>query len=202
MLKIIKGNSFRRGFSVFRFVLSLLVVVPLISVPVVAENNVEETNINVRLNDELAIALLNNSTEAQEITELSIDADPDDTLYTNSMVTRVSANTGAPYSLTVETSSSVTALTQAGVTTQIVGTVNDNVTATTMASNSWGISIDATNFSKVPENGNPKTIKTSRITSASGYEDTEVTFGVKVNANVVNGDYINTVIFSAVVPDA
>ena len=163
--------------------------------------NPQNSVITVNLEPSISLALYAAGDTSSEITNLEFELDPVGTLVAKGATARVSTNSPR-YKLTLEMSGSTTDLVQAGATRQIVGTVTNNVTASTMRQNSWGYSLDATNFSKVPANGSPVTIKngtkTTTAVDTSAYEDTTVTFGVKVDGAIQSGTYTGSVVLTAV----
>ena len=163
------------------------------------------STMNVTLNPTLALSILPTQVATSEIDELTIEVTPNGALHTNNLFARVSTNSAPGYKLMLEMEGASTDLEEVTDSSKIIpGTTTDNVTAATMPMNSWGYSIDATNFSKVPANGSAVAIATGSQTTTSqnpaAYEDIEVTFGVKVNTTgVAFGTYSNTVVFTVVV---
>ncbi len=68
-------------------------------------------------------------------------------------------------------------------------------TSAQMDSNTWGFSLDTTNFYKVPVSGSPVAIKRTNSPMATDSEDTVVTFGAKVG-NITSGTYTDSVLFT------
>ena len=174
------------------------------TVPAFATSTPASSTMTVNLSTSMSLALYASGNTSSEITNLQFDLDPTGEMVSKGMVARVSTN--APrYQLTLQMSGATTDLVQAGATRQIVGTVTDDVTASTMKVNSWGYSLDATNFSKVPASDSPVTIKngekTTSASNTSAYEDTTVTFGVKVDGAIQSGTYSNTVVITAIPQD-
>ncbi len=175
------------------------------AVPAFAASTPASSTMTVNLSTSMSLALYASGDTSSEITNLQFDLDPTGEMVSKGMVARVSTN--APrYQLTLQMSGATTDLVQSGATKQIVGTVTDDVTASTMKVNSWGYSLDATNFSKVPASDSPVTIKngekTTSTSNTSAYEDTTVTFGVKVDGAIQSGAYSNTVVITAIPQDA
>lgn len=193
----------KRGFLVA--VAGLATTSLIAAAPVMATDptpaNPQNSVITVNLEPSISLALYAAGDTSSEITDLEFELDPVGNLVAKGIIARVSTNSPR-YKLTLEMSGATTDLVQAGATRQIVGTVTDNVTAATMRQNSWGYSIDATNFSKVPANGSPATIKngtkTTTAVDTSAYEDTTVTFGVKVDGAIQSGTYTGSVVLTAV----
>ena len=162
------------------------------------------STMNVTLDPTLALSILPTTTATDEIDELTIDVVPNGALHTSSLFARVSTNSAPGYKLMLEMEGASTDLEEVSDPTKIIpGTTANNVTAATMPMNSWGYSVDATNFSKVPAKGSAAAIVTGSQTTtsedSSAYEDNEVTFGVKVNTlGTASGIYANTVVFTVV----
>ncbi len=68
-------------------------------------------------------------------------------------------------------------------------------TSAEMDSNTWGFSLNATDFYKVPVNGSPVAIKRTNSPMTTDSEDTVVTFGAKVG-NITSGTYTDSVLFT------
>jgi uncharacterized protein (TIGR02145 family) len=64
-----------------------------------------------------------------------------------------------------------------------------------MEANTWGFSLDATNFSKIPANGSAATIKSTNVPMTAASETTAVTFGAKIG-NLTSGTYTDSVLFT------
>lgn len=162
------------------------------------------STMNVTLDPTLALSILPSTTATEEIDTLNIDVVPNGNLYTGNLFARVSTNSAPGYKLMLEMEGASTDLVEISDSTKTIpGTATDNVTADTMVAPAWGYSVDATNFSKVPANGSAVAIVTGDQTTTgdnpSAYEDSEVTFGVKVGVTgTASGIYSNTVVFTVV----
>ncbi len=67
--------------------------------------------------------------------------------------------------------------------------------SSSLTGNTWGFSLDGTNFYKVPVNGSPVAVKRTTEPMATATETTEVTFGVHVDA-ITAGAYSDEVLFT------
>lgn len=193
-----------KGFTGVIFGGALLIGAAMTAGPALAASTPATSTMTVKLGTSLSLALYAAEDTSSELSNLEFELDPTGVLVAKGVIARVSTN--APkYLLTLQMSGSATDLVQENVTRQIVGTVTDNVTASTMKENSWGYSLDATNFSKVPANGSPATIKegakTTTDADAEAYEDTTITFGVKVDGAIAAGTYTNSVVVTAIPQD-
>lgn len=72
-------------------------------------------------------------------------------------------------------------------------------TSSEMGDNTWGFSIDETNYYKIPTVGNPVAVKRTTSANATTYETTVVDFGVKVGSSLTSGTYTDVVKFTAYV---
>ena len=163
--------------------------------------NPQNSVITVNLEPSISLALYAVGDTSSEVTDLNFELDPTGELISKGVIARVGTNSPR-YKLTLEMATATTDLVQSGATRQIVGTVTDGVTAATMKQNSWGYSLDATSFSKVPANGSPVIVKNGTKTTTDvnpeAYEDTTVTFGVKVDGAIQSGTYSGRVVLTAV----
>ena len=205
MSKATQKSFAERKFPVLGAALGFVATLSLIGVPETLAAAPTSTNVQVNLEPSISLSLLASSEATEEISNLNFELDPNGELVAKNMVARVSTNSPR-YKLTLEMTSSVTDLVQSGATRQIVGTVTDGVTAAAMAPNSWGYSMNATNYSKVPARGSAVVIKadgeqTTSEEDLEGYEDSTVTFGVKVDNDVQTGNYNGVVLFTAVTLD-
>jgi uncharacterized protein (TIGR02145 family) len=85
------------------------------------------------------------------------------------------------------------------VTSEIISEFSDAKTSATMPDNTWGYSLDSTNFYKIPKQGESVVIDRSETPSPSnpGYDRTMIKFGIKVGKNLTSGTYADTVRFTA-----
>ena len=78
-----------------------------------------------------------------------------------------------------------------------IQSISSNATESNFPTNSWGLSLDQTNFQAIPLNANPLTIAGTATGPVAG-ESKTVTFGAKVNADLTSGTYHDTVVFTAI----
>lgn len=108
-----------------------------------------------------------------------------------------STNSQSGYTLTLEAVDSNTNLvlandhTIAGVSSNFSGPK----TSSEMEANTWGFSLDTTNFAGIPARGSSAIIKTTNAPMTTVSEITPVTFGVKVG-NLISGWYADEVLFT------
>ena len=84
------------------------------------------------------------------------------------------------------------------MTDAITSDFSDTVTAATMAANTWGYSLDDTDFSKIPTLNNQATIKNLDHNPSSSEKDTTVYIGAKISSALPSGTYNKSVKFSAI----
>lgn len=72
------------------------------------------------------------------------------------------------------------------------------VNSSSMASNTWGYSIDGTNFKKIPFAKAPHTVRNINQVPTTAEKQTEVHIGAKVSTDIASGSYSKTVVFTAV----
>lgn len=115
----------------------------------------------------------------------------------DSVTATVVTNSSYGYSLGIEDSDSDTGLRHVENTVLDVLTSDflGAKTSSQMSDNTWGFSLDGTNYYRIPENGIPVRLKTR-----TGYtldpDDTVVDFGAKVGM-ITSGWYLDEVVFSA-----
>ena len=138
-----------------------------------------------------------------EVLNLTLDTNSLDLNTTlNSFVSGVinvtaSTNSQSGYTLTLEDVDSNTNLVY--VNENIEATVTSNFlgpkTSSEMEANTWGFSLDTTNFSGIPANGSAAIIRTTNTLMTTESETTPVTFGAKVG-NLTSGTYRDDVLFT------
>lgn len=108
-----------------------------------------------------------------------------------------STNSQYGYTLTLEDVDSNTNLvhTNENIDAVVSSNFSGSKTSSEMEANTWGFSLDATNFSKIPANGSAATIKTTNTPMATASETTPVTFGAKVGI-LTSGTYTDKVLFT------
>ena len=132
--------------------------------------------------------------------ELELDATVG-SFVNDSIDVYISTNSEYGYTLTLEDLDSSTNMVNTNpsvdsvVTSEFAGSKN----STTMADNTWGFSLDQTDFFRVPVNGNPVALKRTNGVTADSYETVPVGFGAKVGMGLTAGTYEDVVLFTAYV---
>jgi hypothetical protein len=75
--------------------------------------------------------------------------------------------------------------------------INPTVGTGGLVMNSWGISLDNVNFRVVPESGEPLILRSTGTSCECG-DSFGVYYGVRVNSEILAGDYVGTVVYSVV----
>ena len=101
------------------------------------------------------------------------------------------------YTLTLEDvdSSSDMTHTNSSIADVLTSSFSGAKTSAQMTNNSWGFSLNATDYYMIPTNGNPVALKRTNSPMATDSEDTVVTFGAKVG-NITSGTYTDSVLFT------
>jgi uncharacterized protein (TIGR02145 family) len=68
-----------------------------------------------------------------------------------------------------------------------------------MSDNTWGFSLNTTDFYSIPAHGTPTSIKRTEVPMTAEYERTPVNFGAKVGMDLTAGTYEDSVVFTAYV---
>jgi uncharacterized protein (TIGR02145 family) len=153
-------------------------------------------NVDVRLNIKPTIAL------TTDVSELDLDARLNE-FVSGSVNVDVITNSQYGYTLAFEDADNDTNMnsTSNDVTDLVTSTFTGSKTSSTMDGNTWGYSLDATNFYKIPVNGSYAVIGNTHVPTPTnpGYNRTTVNFGVKVGSVLTSGTYADTVLFTAYV---
>ena len=115
----------------------------------------------------------------------------------------VLTNSQYGYTLTLEDSDNESSLvhTNSSVEDKLTSLYSGAKTSSTMTDNTWGFSLNETDYYMIPNLGNPVALK--HTTSAhSNYDTTSVDFGAKVGTSLTAGTYSDTIKFTAYVNGA
>ena len=109
----------------------------------------------------------------------------------------VSTNSQYGYTLALEDVDSDTNMvhTNENIDAVVTSSFSGKKTSAEMDANTWGFSLDATDFYKVPANGSAVALKRTTTPMATESESTDVTFGAKVG-NLTSGTYTDKVLFT------
>ena len=117
----------------------------------------------------------------------------------NSVNVDVATNSQYGYTLTLEDKDSSSSMTATGISSTVTSDFSGKKTSTEMEDNTWGFSLDTTDYYKVPTNGNPVALKRTNTVMTTDYETTTVDFGAKVGMYLTAGTYSDVVVFTAYV---
>ncbi len=138
-----------------------------------------------------------------EVMSLSLDKNnlaltADINSFTSGDITATAVtNSQYGYTLTLEDvdASSNMTHTNSSITDVLTSSFAGAKTSAEMDNNTWGFSLNATDFYRVPENGSPVAIKRTDSPMATDSEETTITFGTKVG-NITSGTYTDSVLFT------
>lgn len=157
-----------------------------------ADSNNTQTDVKVNVDPVIAIRT--------NIDELNLSANVGD--FTSGTVNvDVATNSQYGHTLTLEDADSNTNMTSATSSDVLSSNFSGSKTSSTMDDNTWGYSLDNTNFYKVPAKGDYARLRNTSAPSPTnpGYERTPVYFGAKVGMYLTAGTYEDTVKFTAYV---
>ena len=122
----------------------------------------------------------------------------------NSVNVDVATNSQYGYTLTLEDKDDSSSMTHvnSSVTDVVTSEFEGAKTSAAMDDNTWGFSLDATDYYFIPTAGNPVALKRTTSAVSGDYDRTAVDFGVKVGMSLTAGDYTDTVTFTAYVNGA
>lgn len=83
-------------------------------------------------------------------------------------------------------------------TSIITSTFTDTKTPETMPANSWGYSLNNTDFNQIPKKSSEKQIKNITTLPTAADLKTTVNFGVKIDTTISSGHYFADILFTAV----
>ena len=151
-------------------------------------------NVDVRLNVRPTIAL------TTDVSELDLDARLNE-FVSGPVNVDVVTNSQYGYTLTLEDADNNTSMVSSESSDVVTSDFIGSKTSSTMEGNTWGYSLDVTNFYKIPANGSSAVIGNTHVPSPSdpGYNRTVVNFGAKVGTALTAGSYEDTVLFTAYV---
>lgn len=137
------------------------------------------------------------------VMSLSLDADSLDLSTTphhfvsGTINATVSTNSQYGYTLTLEDVDSNTDLahTNTAVSDSFSSDFSGSKTSSEMEDNTWGFSLNATDYFKVPANGSPVALKRTTDPMTTANETIPVTFGAQVG-NIMSGTYDDSVLFT------
>ena len=195
-----RSNYLGRGFSVFKklvvasvFVLTFItargIFVPTPKIHASSEN-VTELNAAIQSSASVTVSSSN--------VEMSLPATSEGAFLSNSVDATVSTNSTAGYELYMSSEDEGTEM----VSTETDRTVSSDFAGTktseTMTNNTWGYSLDNTNFSAIPTLSNQVLLQSYNSLPSEAQRTTTVSFGAKIDITLPTGEYTKTIVFSVV----
>lgn len=148
----------------------------------------DTTDVNLNINDVMSLSLNADS--------LVLNTTPG---HFVSGTIQATASTNSPYgyTLTLEDADSNTALTHenTSVSNAFTSDYTGSLTSSEMYDNTWGFSLNSTDFFRIPSYGWPVALKRTTEIMPTAPETTDVTFGVKAGS-IVAGAYSDSLIFT------
>ena len=157
------------------------------------------TDITVRVNPVISSSVTDASDDEIDTLNLKIDRPNNATnMTTGAVYVNISTNDPNGYKLYVTTNSSETSLVRSDDWDDEVETLDENVDTSSddfPDDNRWGYSTDGVIFRPVPALND---YTTAAVNGATGDSTNTITFGARVDDEIVNGHYTNTVLFTAI----
>lgn len=116
----------------------------------------------------------------------------------DSVSVTVSSNSSAGYELYMSTEGSETAMVSEDSNQTISSGFSGTKTSATMSNNTWGYSLDNTNFSAIPNASNQAKIQDIENPTSITAHTTTINFGAKVDTTLSPGTYSRAIVFSMV----
>ena len=161
--------------------------------PVIGSHADTSTSADINLTVGSALAL---STSADS---LALEANIGDFTH-GSLDVDVVTNSQYGYTLTLEDSDNESSLVHSNtsISDKLTSDFEGAKTSTEMDNNTWGFSLNTTDYFFIPTLGNPAALKRTTSAVSGDYDRTNVDFGAKVG-NITSGTYTDTVKFTAYV---
>lgn len=195
-MKISEQRERDKKTSVFKnvgiFSVSLLVTASAVYIysPVIGSHadSSATADVNVTVGEVMSLTLDTNS--------LDLNTNPNN-FVTGVINATASTNSQYGYTLTLEDVDADSSLvhTNTDIDASLTSVFSGAQTSSEMEDNTWGYSLNATDFYKVPVNGNPAALKRTSVPMTAASETIPVTFGAKVG-NLTSGTYTDKVLFT------
>ena len=109
----------------------------------------------------------------------------------------ISTNSAFGYTLAIEDADNNTSLTSETSEDAFTSTFSGSRTEETMENNTWGFSIDAENFYKIPVKNSPVIVKRVQSHIDGDSDSSTVTIGAKIGQSITSGLYTDRLLLSA-----
>ena len=148
-----------------------------------------ELPIDVNITPQLALAT------SADLVAMQVYSEPEGAFTSGDIVAHVSTNNATGYTLDMySTGEDSNLVSESNSSNVIPSNFNGAVTSSTMPNNTWGFSLDATNFSAVPLSDDAAVIKHN--TNPTDHDEIPVYFGAKVDNETPGGVYTDTVVLT------
>ena len=162
-----------------------------------ASSTSPSSQVNVDLVNGIAIRILDSSATSEiDNLNLNIDPVPGGSFTSGNFNVEVSTSNKTGYKLYMNSSTSSTALINQVDSSFTIPSLSSATTSSSFATNTWGYSLDSTNYNPIPANGDPDQVKYTSTPAASDL--TPVTIGMNVDMSKASGIYKNQLTFTAV----
>ena len=154
----------------------------------VFKSSAESVNVGTQVNSVISLSTDNNN--------LLLSGNPGQFVSGN-VSAAISTNSAFGYTLGMEDSDSLTNLISATSEDAFTSTFTGTKTGDTFENNTWGYSIDGTNYYKIPSLNSPVRIKAT--TGPTGSDTATLYFGIKIGGNITSGYYSGQIMLTAYV---
>ncbi len=178
--------------GIFASSVALTTIAGLVFNPIIKTHATEskEAEISLTVGSTLGLRLDKNN--------LNLEANVGD-FVSGSINADVTTNSQYGYTLTLEDSDNESSLvhTNSSVEDKLTSLYSGAKTSSTMTDNTWGFSLNETDYYYIPVLGNPVALKRTNGATSGDYETTKVDFGAKVGMTLTAGTYTDVVKFTA-----
>ena len=145
---------------------------------------------------EISVAVGEVMSLSLDTSELNLSSNPNN-FVSGTINATVSTNSQYGYTLALEDVDNNTNLVHVNenISDTISSSFSGSKTSSEMEANTWGFSLNSTDFFKVPVNGSPVALKRTTTPMTTETETTPVDFGVKLG-NITSGKYSDSVLFT------
>ena len=148
-------------------------------------------DVNLNVSEVMSLTLDKNA--------LNLNTTPNN-FVSGSITATISTNSQYGYTLTLEDvdNSSDMTHTNTSIDSKLTSDFSGSKTSSELETNTWGFSLNATDFYKVPVNGSPVALKRTTTPMTTENESTDITFGAKAGS-ITSGTYTDKVLFTVYV---
>ncbi len=183
----VKSNKKLSTIGVFATTLFVTTIAAYVFSPVF-KSSAESVNVGTQVNSVISLSLDKDS--------LALSGTPG-SFVSGTVTTSVSTNSAFGYTLAMEDIDSDTNLVSQTSENTFTSAFSGSKTEAAMDANTWGFSIDGTNFYKVPTRYNPVALKRVQTHLDDGSDSATITIGAKIGMSTTSGLYQDQILFSA-----